>query len=156
MSFKPEEHVQSLNKCFRHLKKHKLSLKFAKLYVQSLHIRACGDASHANNDDLSSQIGFVKTLCGKDENCAIIGYLSYKCKRKTRLAIASECHALADASDYTFMLKKDMEALLRKTCAIQLFTDSQTLFKVIVNATTTTERRLMIDVQATRKPYEKE
>lgn len=152
--FKPEEHVQSLKKVVRQLKKHNLLLKFPKLHVQSLHIRAYSDTSHANNDDLSSQIEFVGTLWY--DNCTIIGFGSYECKRKTPSTIDSEWHALADAYGYAFMLKKDMEALLADVVPIQLFTDSQTIFKVIVRATTTTERRLMTDAQETREAYEKE
>lgn len=35
-----------------------------------------------------------------------------------------------------------------------MLTDSNSLFKVIVKSSTTTERRLMIDVSATRAAYE--
>ena len=35
-----------------------------------------------------------------------------------------------------------------------MFTDSESLFKVIVKSTTTTEKRLMIDIKAGREAYD--
>lgn len=43
--------------------------------------------------------------------------------------------------------------MLKKTLKIQILTDSETLFYVIVRNASTTERRLMIDVQAAREAY---
>lgn len=154
-TFRPDDDAQLVNRIVRHLKRHKLTIKFPKLDRKSLHIRAYADASHAGNMDLSSQLGIVVTLCDKNNQCSVIGYKSYKCRRITRSAIASECHALADAFDYAFMLKHDLEVLLQQPIPIQMLTDSKGLFDVIVKAGKTAERRLMIDIAACRQAYER-
>ncbi len=103
--FDPAEDAKGLNRITRHLKKHNLRTKFPHLDRKSLHTIAYSDASHANNRDLSSQLGIVIALCDKKNRCAIVGYRSYKYQRVTRSAIALECHALADVFDYAYLLK---------------------------------------------------
>ncbi len=122
---------------------------------KSLRMRAYADASHAKNRDLSSQLGIVVVLCDKNNRCSLIGCKSYKCQRVTRSALASERHALADAFDYAYMLKHDLESLLRRNVPIQMFTDCKSLFDVIVKASRTAERRLIIDIAACREAYER-
>eukprot|EP00171_Calliarthron_tuberculosum_P008498 IDg8498t1 len=97
----------------------------------------------------------IRHLKNHELRINIIGYRSYKCRRVTRSAMASECHALADAFDYSFMLKFDLESMLQQEIPLQIFTDSRSLFDVIVKATKTSERRLMIDVAACREAYER-
>ena len=53
------------------------------------------------------------------------------------------------------MLNYDIEQLLNQRIPVQMFTDSKSLFDVIVRASTTSERRLMIDISATRQAYER-
>ena len=143
------------NKIIRHLKKHSVVLHYPKLDRKTLHLRTYADSSHANNKDLSTQLGFIICLCDSKNNVAIISYRSYKCRRKTRSALASECHAFADAFDYSYLLKYDIEQLLQQRIPLQMFTDSKSLFDVIVRASMTSERRLMIDISATREAYER-
>ena len=54
------------------------------------------------------------------------------------------------------MLKADLELLLSRRIPLQIFTDSKTLFDVIVRGSTTRERRLMIDIYATRQAYRRD
>ena len=127
----------------------------SKLDRETLHIRTYAYSSHANNKVLSTQLGFIICLCDAKDNVSIISYRSYKCRRKTRSALASECHAFADAFDYSYLLKYDIEQLLQQRIPIQMFTDSKSLFDVIVRASMSSERRLMIDISATREAYER-
>ncbi len=150
-----EHDPRQLNRIIRHLKRHKVKVKFPQLDRKTLHIRAYSDASHANNRDMSSQLGIVVALCDGNNRCCIIGYRSYKCQRVTRSAMASECHAFADAFDFAFILKHDLETLLSQIIPIQMLNDNKSLFDIIVKASRTTERRLMIDVAACREAYEK-
>ncbi len=125
------------------------------LTEKTLHIRTYADSSHANNKDLSTQLGFIVCLCDAEDKVAIIGYRSYKCRRFTRSALASKCHTFADAFDYSYLMKYDLEQLLDQRIPIQMCTDSKSLFDVIVRASMTSERRLMIDISATREAYER-
>ncbi len=69
--------------------------------------------------------------------------------------LTSECHAFADAFDYAYMLKHDLESLLHQTVPMQMPTDCKSLFDVIVKAGRTADRRLMIDIAACRQAYER-
>ena len=133
-----------------HLQKHSLVLHYPKLDRKTLHIRTYADCSHANNKDPSTQLGFIICLSDAKDNVAIIICRSYKCRRITRSDLASECHALADAFDYSYLVKYDPEKLLQQWIPVQMLTDSKSLFDVIIRASTTSERRLMIDISATK------
>lgn len=77
------------------------------------------------------------------------------CGLKTRSALASECRAFADAFDYYYLLKYDIEQLLHQRIPIQMFTDSKFQFDIIIHASMISERRLMIDISTTREAYER-
>lgn len=71
-------------------------------------------------------------LCGGENNCSIIRFLSYKLHLVTRSAIASEFHNLSDAFGYEFMMKYDLEIIMSQTILFQMLTDSLPLFGVII------------------------
>ena len=130
-------------------------LHYPKLDRKTLLLWTHADSSPASNRELSAQLGFIIFLCDVKEYFAIISYHSYKCRRKTRSTLASECHAFADAFDYSYMLKYDIEQLLKQRIPVQMFTDSKTLFDFIVCASTTSETRSMIGISPTRQAYER-
>ena len=63
-------------------------------------------------------------------------------------------YAFADAFDHAFTLKYDLESLLKQRIPLSLFTDSRSLFDVIKKSSSTSEKRLMIDITSVRKAYE--
>ena len=54
-----------------------------------------------------------------------------------------------------YNIRYDLRKLLQKDVRHTLLTDSLSLFKVIINSTVTTEKRLMIDIAAVREAYER-
>ncbi len=74
--FDPVEDASALNKIIRHLKKYELLITFPHLDRKSRHIRIYADVSHANNRDLSSQLGILVVLCDKNNRFSLIGYQS--------------------------------------------------------------------------------
>ena len=70
--------------------------------------------------------------------------------------MAAETHVLADATDMAILVEHDLQMILGKKLAITLLTDSKSLFDVLSKGTTTTEKRLMIDIEATRQAYDEE
>lgn len=69
--------------------------------------------------------------------------------------MGAEVLAFPDGFDYAYMLRYDLQRILGRTVPLAMLTDSESLFKTILKSTTTTEKRLMIDMQAAREAYGK-
>lgn len=61
--------------------------------------------------------------------------------------------AFADGFDYGYSMKYDIGQMLNCNIPLLMYTDSESVFKVIIKNSMTTERRLMIDLEATRQAY---
>lgn len=70
--------------------------------------------------------------------------------------MGAEVLAFADRFDYAFLLKHDLQRIIGDDLPLAMRTDSESLFKTIVKSTTTTDKRLMIDIQAARESYGKQ
>jgi hypothetical protein len=128
-------------------------LIFQNLELETLRIVAYSDASFANNDDLTSQLGFIVFLTDGTGRCNLVHASSHKCRRVTRLILGGEVLAFADAFDYAFTLRHDLEHMLGRSIPLSMLTDSKSLFDVISKSSTTLERRLMIDIAVSREAY---
>ena len=63
-----QESIQALNKIARHAHKHPLrGLRYSKLDIATLHLRAYSDSSFANNYDQTTQLGYIVMLCDANE-----------------------------------------------------------------------------------------
>jgi hypothetical protein len=71
-----------------------------------------------------------------------------------RSVLGREKMALADAFDMKYALKHDIEMIMKQNIPIVILTDSLSLFDVITKATTTAEKRLMIDLCVVKQAYE--
>jgi len=67
--------------------------------------------------------------------------------------MAGEVYAFSSGLDYGFMLKHDLECIYKQSIPMTLLSDSKQMFDVITKASHTTERRLMIDIAASREAY---
>lgn len=72
-----------------------------------------------------------------------------------RTALRGSTYALADCFEAVYILKYDFESLLNYNLSINILTDSESLSKIMVKYTTTTEKRLLIDVWAAQEMLEK-
>ena len=70
------------------------------------------DSLFANNEDLSSQIGFVIALADSINKVNIVHWSSIKYKRVTRSVLALELYAMAYRFDIRAVLKSIIEKLL--------------------------------------------
>lgn len=69
------DHIKAINKVVKHVKGHpSIVLKCSKLDVDSLRLKVYADSSFANNDDLSSQLGFIVLLVDKHDRCNILQF----------------------------------------------------------------------------------
>jgi hypothetical protein len=69
--------------------------------------------------------------------------------------LGSETMALADAFDMAYALKHNIETIIKQNVPIVILTDSLSLFDVITKATTTADKRLMIDLCVVKQAYER-
>ena len=122
---------------------------------ESLHVVAFADSSFANNLDLTSQLGIMILLTDSSGSANVLHFNSYKSKRVVRSVLGGETYAFADAFDISFTIRHDLRNTLQKDIKLTLLTDSMSLFKVIVNSSITTEKRLMIHISAVREAYER-
>lgn len=124
------------------------------LDVDSLHLRAYSDASFATNSDCKSQLGYIVILSDKYNVANVLHFVSHKSKRVARSVLGAETYAFADAFDFSYCAKNDLEQILNKKVPLHIITDSKSLFDVITQCSNTSERRLMIDLEAVREAYE--
>ena len=128
-------------------------MRFPRLCRKSLRIVVYCDASFANNDDMSSQMGYIVFLTDAQNRCAPLSYKSIKCKRVTRSVLAAEAIAFAEGFDQGYALKCNLKELLGTNVPLTLMTDSKTLFDVITKASYTREKRILIDLASVREGY---
>jgi len=145
-----EEHIKELNEAIKHANATKtLSLMYAPLD------KDYADASFASNDDLSSQLGYIVLLCDGHSRCHVMTYSSRKSRRVVKSIMAGEVYVFADAFDAAFIIKHDLERIYDQLLPLVMLTDSKQMFDVIIRASHTTEKRLMIDAAAVREAYKR-
>lgn len=147
-------HVTELNSVIRYVKRtSKRGLMQRRLDMESLKIKVFSDSSFANAEEKRSQLGFVVLLCDDSGRANVLHYASYKSKRVVRSTMGGEVFAFADGFDYGYSLRHDLERMTGRKIPLLMYTDSDSVFKVIVKNSMTTERQLMIDLEATRQAY---
>jgi hypothetical protein len=146
--------IKRLNSTIRRLRHSpEESLRFPKLDRKTLRIFVFADASFANNDDVTSQMGYIVFLTDVSNRCAPMAYKSVKCKRVTRSVLAAEAIAFAEGFDQGYTLKNNLKESLGINVPLLMLTDSKTLFDVITKASYTQEKRILIDLAAAREGY---
>lgn len=98
--------VADLNSTIRHVKK---SLNRGplqrKLDRDSLHLHIYTDSSFANNDNLSTKLGYLVLLCDGQNSCHILHYSSHKSRRTVRSVMGGETYSFADGFDSGYTLR---------------------------------------------------
>ena len=67
--------------------------------------------------------------------------------------MAGEVYAFSAVFDQAYVIKHDLERILRQSIPLLMFTDSKQMFDVITSACHSTEERFMIDVAVIRAAY---
>lgn len=132
-----------------------LHISFPALDSESLFLVCYSDASFSNNADMTSQLGYIVILMDKHQRRTIIQFASRKCRRVTRSCMAAESLALVDAFDNAFVIKHDVQRMIGSRVPLLMLTDSKCLFDVITGSRYTSEKRLMIDLEALREAYKR-
>ncbi|KID81354.1 Ribonuclease H-like protein [Metarhizium guizhouense ARSEF 977] len=142
-------------------------LKYIPFDLEKAKLFVFVDGSFANNEDLSSQLGYIIVIGTEDQTDNdeflvkgnIITYSSTKSKRVTRSALASELYSMVQGADIGYAIASTLK-LITKQLGIPdipmiLLTDSYSLYECLVKLGTTKEKRLMIDIMALRRSYER-
>jgi hypothetical protein len=112
----------------------------------------CADASHANREDGTSQLGYLICLSDKKKGMYFglpLLQIMACCKKLDRGWDA----AVSTAFDAGFTLRHQLAKMLGRHVPLLFMTDGRSLFKAIINHKKTAEERLMLDVYAVRKAY---
>jgi hypothetical protein len=162
-----KEEIKALNKRLQwQIDNQERGLRFVPLDLPRAKLFVFVDGSFANNQDLSSQIGYVITLGNEDEGEGffdltgnVIGYSSTKCKRVTRAVLASELYSMVAGVDMAVSLSMTYAKICLQlgidNFPVVVCTDSFSLYECLVKLGTTKEKRLMIDIMALRQSYER-
>lgn len=126
-----------------------------KLYCSTLRVVAYADGSFSNILDGSSQLEYFIILSDASMGCNVLSYPSFKSRRVTRSVLGAKVMAFADAFDCAFVLKRNLQHLVGRHIPLAMLTDSRSLFDVITKHSSTSEKRLMIDIAAAREGYPK-
>lgn len=140
-------HIKQLNSTIRSLKRDPArGIRHRKLDKDTLRVKVYTDSSFANNHECSSQLGHIIVLSDATGKCNVLQYRSHKSRRVTRSVLGAEVYAFAEGFDNAYMIRHDLKQLLQRPIPLSMFTNSKSLFDVLVKNSYTTERRLIIDL----------
>ncbi|KHJ34219.1 hypothetical protein EV44_g3468 [Erysiphe necator] len=129
-----------------------LTLKSANLdSVKLVHT----NAFHANNRDMSSQIGYAIVIVDNNNTVNLLHWSSFKYKRIILFFLASELYAMVHGFDMGIAIKTTICAILGRQIPMYLYTDSHSLYECISKLGTTQKKKLMIDILCLRESYER-
>ena len=111
------------------------------------------DASFNNAENHRSQLGYVILLADESNRCSFVHFASCNSKRIKRSSTAAETLAFVLGFGAAFLIRHDIQTMLGQHIPIIMLTDSNQLFTTLTRAKLTTERRLMIDIEAVREEY---
>ncbi|KAK1990607.1 hypothetical protein LX36DRAFT_664046 [Colletotrichum falcatum] len=146
-------------------------LRFAPLDLATAKLFVFVDGLFANNNDLTSQLGFIVVLANEQGNSEedttdgftltanVVHYSSTKCKRVTRSVLASEIYAMVAGADIAYAIGTTITMITNRLkmppIPTILCTDLYSLYECLVKLGTIKEKRLMIDIMALRQSYER-
>ena len=148
--------VRRCNKLIKHAHETTIKIKARNLDRNSLKVVGFSDASFAGNADFTSQLGYICFLSDATGFAVPIMFRSYKARRVTRSVMAAEVISFSDMFDVCFTLAQEIRRMMKGAeIAVQLYTDSKSLFDVISKGTRTSEKRLMLDIAAAQEGFSK-
>ncbi|KAF7571552.1 hypothetical protein PtrM4_090520 [Pyrenophora tritici-repentis] len=142
-------------------------LRYVPLDLATAKLVVFTDGSFANNQDLSSQLGYLLILANEssrqdstfDIRGNVIHWSSTKCKRVTRSVLASETYGMVSGVDIAIAILTTLKMITGRLglppIPLIVCTDSYSLYECLVKLGTTAEKRLMIDIMALRQSYER-
>ena len=131
----------------------KVPIRISMLDWNPLIITAYVHAVLANNIDLSSQPGRIVLLTADDHTSIPVSYKSGKLRQVALSELSTEVIALADLFDDAIAIRRQLELVLRQPIHVHILTYSKSLFEIISKVSRKSEKRIMLDIYATRQAY---
>lgn len=128
-------------------------LRKQKLNTLSLRMVAHSDSRFGNCDDMGTKLGFIVLLMDETGRTNWLAYTTYKCRHAVRSVLAGETYAFADRFYAAYAIKYDLLVVMNHNILLTMLTDPKSLFQIIMKSTVAIEKRLMIDIKATREAY---
>lgn len=151
-TFTDSDAGKQLNRSMSYLKETKTQATFyPQLDRDSLVIRSYADASFADDNDGSIQLGYIIFLTDKHRACQPIAWSSHKSKRVSRSTLGSETMDFADAPEMVYIIKHGLQKITGQKIPHPGFTDSLSLFDIITRTNSSLEKRLMIDIEIVKQ-----
>jgi hypothetical protein len=163
--------ICTLNKRLEWQMKHMdRGIKYIALNLECTKLFVFVDGSFANNQDYSSQIGYLIIIANETETIStgtnefaikgnLIHYSSTKSKRVTRSVLASKIYGMVKGVDMAIAINTTIKMINEQLgfpqTPIVVCTDSYSLYECLVKLGTTEEKRLMVDIMALRQSYER-
>lgn len=148
------QHIRELERGIKLTKSEAgVGLRYGNLDTDSIPLRVYSDASFANNDDCSSQLGYLVVLANNTINCHILDFKSKKSKHVLRSIISGETLAVMNAFDAVYIISGDMERILGVFLEVRMYTDPKQLFNALSRGRKISERRLAVDIATAREDY---
>lgn len=123
--------------------------------MKTLLIIAFADASFANAECYRPQLRFSIFLSDDTKSVNWLHYSSKNCKGVVRSVLSGETHAFGDPFYASFAMLHYLSKMTNQRITLNLIMDLESLFKVVVQSSTTPEKVLVIDIKACRKAYNK-
>lgn len=106
-------------------------LKFVQLYLSSKVMTAFVDAGFGINPEMSSQIGFLVALIGKENRVNNVHHGSLKSKLVTRPFLASEFFSIIQGLDISSTLRLVLNDILGRLILLHVYKDSKSTVQLI-------------------------
>lgn len=98
--------------------------------------------------DFSTQLGYIVLISDESGKANVLHYTS---KRVVLSVLGGKTLAFSNSFDAAFSSRIDLMPLLKKDIKLTMITDSISFFKILVNLSIMTEKRLMIDLAVVRQ-----
>ena len=147
------ELMMKTNKVIKKAKYNTVFLYYPILDLNNLVVRCYTDASFGNLPDGGSQGGaYIELVSG--QNCAPIEWQSKRLTRTAKSTLAAETIAMVDGTDAAIVTSKLLAEIIhneKKSIPVEVITDNLSLFEAAHSTTSTTDRRLRIEMSIIRE-----
>ena len=151
------EDILRINKLVKKLQHEDcIALQFKKIQLEEGRLRVYADAAYANLPNHGSQCGYIVFLTdsrGQVENPIV--WKSIKLERICQSALGAEALSLLKAVDHAFLIQQTFENITGRTLPMDCFTDSKSLYEILLNTKDPEEKKLIGKIAPLRQSIEK-